>query len=99
MPTSVALTPHFQALTQQMVASGRYNNVSEVVRDGLRLLESRMQEDKAKLIALRDAAKQGFAAIERGEYLALQSDRDIENFVQLAGLKAKTAVAGLRKTA
>jgi antitoxin ParD1/3/4 len=99
MPTSVALTPHFQVLTQQMVTSGRYNNVSEVVRDGLRLLESRMQEDKAKLIALRDAAKQGFAAIERGEYLALQSDRDIENFVKKAGLKAKTAVAGLRKTA
>ena len=38
MPTSVALTPHFETLTQQPVSSGRYNNVSEVVRDGLRLL-------------------------------------------------------------
>ena len=45
MPTSVALTPHFESLTQQLVASGRYNNVSEVVRDSLRLLESRVQED------------------------------------------------------
>jgi len=98
MPTSIALTPHFQALTQQLVASGRYNNVSEVIRDGLRLLESRVQEDAAKLVALRDAANQGFAAIERGEYLALESSQDIENFVQQAGLKAKTAVVSSRKS-
>lgn len=98
MPTSVALTPHFESLTQQLVASGRYNNVSEVVRDGLRLLESRVQEDKAKLAALRDAAKLGFAAIESGEYLALQSDQDIESFVQQAGLKAKATITRVRKT-
>ena len=98
MPTSVALTPHFEALTQQLVASGRYNNVSEVVRDGLRLLESRVQEDAAKLVALRDAAKLGFAAIERGEYLALKSDQDIASFVRQAGKKAKTAASGMRKT-
>ena len=98
MPTSVALTPHFESLTQQLVASGRYNNVSEVVRDGLRLLESRVQEDKAKLAALRDAAKLGFAAIERGEYVALQSDQDIESFVQQAGLKAKATITRVRKT-
>jgi len=98
MPTSVALTPHFESLTQQLVASGRYNNVSEVIRDGLRLLESRVLEDKAKLAALRDAAKLGFAAIERGEYLALQSDQDIESFVQQAGLKAKATITRVRKT-
>ncbi|MDP2368410.1 type II toxin-antitoxin system ParD family antitoxin [Rhodoferax sp.] len=98
MPTSVALTPHFESLTQQLVASGRYNNVSEVVRDGLRLLESRVQEDKAKLAALRDAAKLGFAAIERGEYLALQSDQDIKDSVQQAGQKAKARTTRVRKT-
>lgn len=98
MPTSVALTPHFESLTQQLVASGRYNNVSEVVRDGLRLLESRVQEDKAKLRALRDAAKLGFAAIERGEYLALQSDQDIKSFVQQAGLNTKAKPKQARKT-
>ena len=56
MPTSVALTPHFESLTQGLVASGRYNNASEVVRDGLRLLESRVQAESAKLVALRDAS-------------------------------------------
>jgi len=98
MPTSVALTPHFEALTQQLVASGRYNNVSEVVRDGLRLLESRVQEDAAKLKALRVAAKLGFDAIDRGDYVTLQSDQDIDNFVRQAGQKAKAAVPRVRKT-
>jgi antitoxin ParD1/3/4 len=89
MPTSVALTPHFESLTQQLVSSGRYNNISEVVRDGLRLLESRVEEESAKLAALRDAAKLGFDAIERGESLALQTDQDIAGFVRRAGLVAK----------
>lgn len=99
MPTSVALTPHFEALTQQLVASGRYNNVSEVVRDGLRLLESRVQEDAAKLKALRDAAKLGFGAIDSGDYVALQSDQDIDSFIRQAGQKAKLVVPRVRKTA
>lgn len=99
MPTSVALTPHFEALTQQLVASGRYNNVSEVVRDGLRLLESRVQEDAAKLKALRDAAKLGFDAVDRGDYVALHTDQDMEDFVKQAGQKAKATVAAVRKIA
>ena len=43
MPTSVALGTHFEAFVKMQVASGRYNNASEVVRDGLRLLQD--QED------------------------------------------------------
>ncbi|MCF8209901.1 MAG: type II toxin-antitoxin system ParD family antitoxin [Rhodoferax sp.] len=89
MPTSVALTPHFESLTQQWVANGRYNNVSEVIRDGLRLLESRVQEEEARLIALREAAQQGFAAIERGEFQSLRSDKDIHTLVHQLGQQAK----------
>ncbi len=43
---------------------------------------------EGKLLALRDAARQGFSAIERGEYLALQSDRDITTFVRQARCQA-----------
>ena len=32
MPTSVALSPHFESFIRDQVESGRYNNVSEVVR-------------------------------------------------------------------
>ncbi|NJM44020.1 MAG: type II toxin-antitoxin system ParD family antitoxin [Brachymonas sp.] len=44
MPTSVALTPYFENFTKQLVSTGRYNNVSEVIRDSLRVLE----ENKSK---------------------------------------------------
>lgn len=53
MPTSVALGSHFEAFIREQVAKGRYNNASEVVRDGLRMLEDRQQDRQAKLEALR----------------------------------------------
>lgn len=62
MPTSVALSPHFEAFVRQQVESGRFNNVSEVVRAGLRLLEEREAEQAAKLQALREAIAVGLAS-------------------------------------
>ncbi|MBO4724462.1 MAG: type II toxin-antitoxin system ParD family antitoxin [Bacteroidaceae bacterium] len=53
--TSVALGPHFEDFIQASILSGRYNNASEVVRSGLRLLE--MEEQK--LVALRSAIQEG----------------------------------------
>jgi antitoxin ParD1/3/4 len=88
MPTSIALTPHFESLTQQLVASGRYNNVSEVVRESLRLLESRVQEEAAKLVALRGAAKVGMDAMERGDFTVLENEQEISNMVRQAGERA-----------
>ena len=61
MPTSVALSPHFETFIRQQVDSGRFNNVSEVVRAGLRLLEEREAEQAAKLQALREAIAVGLA--------------------------------------
>lgn len=36
---NVALTQHFEGFIKQLVASGRYNNASEVVRAALRKLQ------------------------------------------------------------
>lgn len=62
MPTSVALSPHFEAFVRQQVDSGRFNNVSEVVRAGLRLLEDQEAQQAAKLQALREAIAVGLAS-------------------------------------
>lgn len=59
MPTSVALNPHFETFIRQQVESGRFNNASEVVRAGLRLLEEREAEHASKLHALQDAIAEG----------------------------------------
>ena len=37
---NIALTKHFEELIARLVASGRYNNSSEVVRAGLRRLDA-----------------------------------------------------------
>lgn len=56
---NVSLTPQLEELIQDKVASGRYGNASEVVREALRLLEERDQERSAKLQALRQAIQEG----------------------------------------
>lgn len=59
MPTSVALGTHFEAFVKKQVASGRYNNVSEVVRDGLRLLQDQEDLRRAKLEWLQTELQKG----------------------------------------
>lgn len=53
MPTSVALGHHFESFVRDQLQSGRFNNASEVVRAGLRLLEEREQRKQLELEALR----------------------------------------------
>lgn len=82
MPTrNVNLTEHFDRFIETGITSGRFSNASEVVREGLRLLEQREQEDKAKIEWLRSAAKVGFDDIERGDYVTLNSEEEIDDFV------------------
>lgn len=57
MPTSVSLNPYFESFIRDQVESGRFNNVSEVVRAGLRLLE----EQHKQLEALRSAVLDGIS--------------------------------------
>ena len=62
MPTSVALSPHFETFIREQVESGRYNNVSEVVRAGLRLLEDTERQQAIQLQALRNDIAAGKAS-------------------------------------
>ena len=96
MPTSIALSPHLEAFVREQVDMGRYNNVSEVVRDALRLLERRQEEDAAKLEALRKAVAAGVASIDDDEF-TLVGQEDIEAMV--TGLGAKATARSSRRRA
>jgi len=53
--TSISLGNHFDQFVSAQVAAGRYKNVSEVIRAGLRLLET----EEAKVAALKNAIEIG----------------------------------------
>ncbi|WP_414675584.1 type II toxin-antitoxin system ParD family antitoxin [Marivirga sp.] len=53
--TSISLGNYFDQFVQTQVSAGRYKNVSEVLRAGLRLLEN----EESKVLALKNAIQQG----------------------------------------
>ena len=89
MPTrNVVLTDRQTELVERLVASGRYQNVSEVLREGLRLIESREAETKARLKALREAARVGIDDIETGRYRNFQSSAALKRHLASIAKKA-----------
>ena len=74
MPTrNVVLTDHQARLVEKLVSTGRYQNASEVLREGLRLIEDREAQDNARLHALREAARVGIADIDAGRFHRFES--------------------------
>ena len=59
MATSYSIGKHFEGFIEGLLKSGRYSTASEVMRDGLRLIEEREERRKAKLEALRAEIQKG----------------------------------------
>ena len=53
--TSISLGEYFDQFVSSQVSAGRYKNVSEVIRAGLRMLEN----EENKVIALKSAIQEG----------------------------------------
>lgn len=82
MPTrNVVLTEYQEELIQTLVGSGRYQNASEVLREGLRLVEQREAEEAAKLEALREAARVGLQAFDRGEFKRFANFDELRSYL------------------
>jgi antitoxin ParD1/3/4 len=94
MPTrNVVLTDHQTELLERLVTSGRYQNASEVLREGLRLVENQEAEVKARVRALREAALLGIADVEAGRFRAFADPGDLQR--HLAGVAEET-LAGVQ---
>ncbi len=66
MPTSVALGSHFEQFVKKQLESGRFNNVSEVVRAGLRLLEEEEKLREIRRSELKAAIQEGLDSDDAG---------------------------------
>ena len=74
--TSISLGNYFEQFVSSQISVGRYKNVSEVIRAGLRLLE----DEESKTIALKNAIQKG---IDSGIACDFDSDKHLQE------LKAK----------
>lgn len=75
---SVVIGEHFEEFIDRQIASGRFNNASEVVRAGLRLLE----RDEAKLEELRRLIQEGEDDIAAGRSVTFCSAGELTAYIK-----------------
>jgi antitoxin ParD1/3/4 len=82
MPTrNISLTIEQDAFVQEVVEAGEYQNASEAIRDALRALQQRRQEDRLRLKALRVQIKSGVDSLARGEFAEVD-DADLDGYLE-----------------
>jgi antitoxin ParD1/3/4 len=92
MPTrNVVLTEPQERFVAELVQSGRYQNASEVLREGLRLVEAREAREAAKLKALQEAAQIGFTDLDQGRYREVHDD-ELDEVIRELGRRASEQV-------
>lgn len=86
MPTrNINLTDRLDRFIAKEVKAGHYGNASEVVRESLRLLQLRKQEEQAKLKWLRDAVQSGIDQADRGEGMVFNTPEELDAFLDEVG--------------
>ena len=91
MPTRhVFLSEPQHQLIETLVQSGRYQHASEVLREGLRLIAQRERREDAKLVALKQAARLGWANVSAGRCADVAADQ-LEDLVGQLGRRAAQA--------
>lgn len=69
MPTrNIVLTDNLNSLVGKLVESGRYKSASEVMREGLRLLEDRIERREAELEDIRAGILEGLQQADAGDF-------------------------------
>jgi antitoxin ParD1/3/4 len=83
---SFVIGDRFEAFIDEQVKSGRYNNASEVVRAGLRLLETEESRltpwEEENIEQLRAMVDEADAEIAAGKGIVIENDADMRRFTQ-----------------
>jgi antitoxin ParD1/3/4 len=94
MPTrNLVLSERQHGFVETLVRSGRYQNASEVLREGLRMVEERERVEAARLEALQQAARQGWEDMAAGRCIDIEADRFRDFIGQLGAQAARKALA------
>ena len=64
---NISLTPELERLVAEKVQTGRYASASEVIREGLRLLEEQDQLRQRRLAEVRQKIDRGLEQLDRGQ--------------------------------
>lgn len=88
MPTkNVVLTDQQAQMLERWVSTGRYQNASEVLREGLRMVAQRELEDEWRLATLQQAAQAGVTDMASGAFDSFNSVAELKR--HLSALKAQ----------
>jgi len=79
---NVSLTPELEEFVHRKVESGRYNSASEVVREGLRLLDDNDRMREMRMDEMRREVMKGVEQLKNGEYLQLDSEEELKAFFE-----------------
>jgi antitoxin ParD1/3/4 len=75
---NISLTPELDKVVRDKVASGLYNNASEVIREALRQSIAREQENQW---LIREAAI-GYAQLEAGDVRRVTTKKEFEDLLR-----------------
>ena len=89
MSTNVHLTPELERFARECVSEGRYNNVSEVVRSAMRLLQEQEELRRELTRSLREAEDES----DREGWLTIEEvAAEMDAIIDAAEAKASAAV-------
>lgn len=87
MPTrNIVIPDPLSNEIDRLVESGRYQNASEVIRNGVRLLIQQEAMVSAKIEALRNATGSAIQQLEQGTFDEVSAD-DLEQYLEGLGLE------------
>jgi len=89
---NVLLPPTLDEFVDGLVATGEYSTASEVIRDGLRVLERQRTEYDIRLTALRAALAEGDTALEVGQYVDVDVN-ELPNYIAELRERSNAALA------
>ncbi len=94
MPTrSIDLTDHLDKFAAEQVSAGRYQDISDVMRASLRLLEQQAREEQEKLSLLRSLADEAFGQLDQGQGIEFTNQGQLASYIGQIGHRAAQVAA------